>query len=73
MCVTNDKQPYEQQAAIVVRVVIVAWRSCSCCSLELMKLVARADDEQVLSIVVTTDNRAYKKTGLSQLVETDRL
>jgi hypothetical protein len=30
-----------------------------------MKLVARADDKQVLSVVVTTDNRAYKKTGLS--------
>jgi len=37
-----------------------------------MKLVAKADDEQMLSIVVTTDNKAYKKTGLSQQVETDR-
>jgi hypothetical protein len=58
----NGRQPFEQQAAIVARVVIVAWRSCSCCSLGLMKLVARADDKQVLSVVVTTDNRAYKKT-----------
>ena len=38
-----------------------------------MKPVARADDKQVLSVVVTTDNRAYKKTGLSQQSETDRL
>jgi hypothetical protein len=38
-----------------------------------MKLVARADDEQVLSVIVTTDNKAYKKTGLSQQVEMDRL